>query len=89
MTNSIISGNTSIRYGGGLSNDWTATLTAVTISGNRAAVMTPFANVARVIASTVLGDRVHAEGAGIVKLVGWSDEFLPVVINTTQTLNQR
>lgn len=66
-----------------------APLSATVYHCERPAVKTPFSNVTKVTASTVLGDRVHAEGAGIVKLVGWSDEFLPVVINTTQTLNQR
>lgn len=64
-------------------------LSATTYQCERPAVMTPFSNVIRVTASTALGDRVHAEGAGIVKLTGWSDQFLPVVINTTQTFDQR
>lgn len=56
---------------------------------NLPAVTTPFPNRIVVTASTLLGDRVHDEGAAVIRLIGWSDIFLPTVINTGQRLHQR
>lgn len=64
-------------------------LAATVYHCNLSAVMTPFPNRVVVTALTLLGDRVHVVGTAVIRLIGWSDTFLPVVIDTRQTRQQR